>query len=209
MRYSLIIRSIPVTIQHDQITVTSKGIQIAIRGASNALSIAIQSPSKITGLTPNSALRGAKATTITVSGSGFQTGTKVSFSGSLIATTYVSATKLKGLIPAASLTTAGLFAVQTVNTVNGNSIASAPATLTVKFPLPVLKKLLPATAAIGTSFTMTLSGTGFVPESVVLWNGVSRPVTYTNSTSLKVIVTGSDTSPGSIAVQVVNPAPGG
>ncbi len=178
-------------------------------GTSNSLNLSVLAPSSITSLAPNGVLRGAAATTIVVTGSGFQTGTKVSFGGTILATTYVSAMKLKASIPKTSLQFAGLFPVQTVNIVNGNPIESAPVIFAVKFPIPLLKKIVPATAATSTAFTMSLSGTGFVPESQVLWNGVSRPVTYTNSTTLKVNVTGADTIGGNITIQVVNPTPGG
>ena len=55
----------------------------------------------------------------------------------------------------------------------------------VNNPHPAISGLSPNRAyAGGPSFTLSLSGSGFVPSSVVRWNGADRPTTFISSTLL-------------------------
>ncbi|MCC6626329.1 MAG: hypothetical protein IT340_02885 [Chloroflexi bacterium] len=61
-----------------------------------------------------------------------------------------------------------------------------------------------------TGYTLTITGSGFVPQSVGRWNGQARPTTYVNATTLQVQLAAAQTSVGGRhQVTVVNPAPGG
>ena len=61
-------------------------------------------------------------------------------------------------------------------------------------------------AAGATAFTLTLTGTDFVPASVVRWNGSPRTTTFVHSTQLAATIPASDlTSPGTFNVTVSNP----
>ncbi|MGA2712969.1 MAG: discoidin domain-containing protein [Bryobacteraceae bacterium] len=78
-------------------------------------------------------------------------------------------------------------------------------------PPPDIDSLIPnfATAG-GTGFTLSAAGNGFVPGSVVQWNGSNRTTTFVNSTALSAMIPATDlTSAGTAVVTVVNPAPGG
>ena len=60
------------------------------------------------------------------------------------------------------------------------------------------------------SLTLTLSGSGFVNDSQVLWNGAAMATTYSSATQLEATIPGSDfTSAQQAAVAVFNPTPGG
>jgi subtilisin family serine protease len=78
-------------------------------------------------------------------------------------------------------------------------------------PAPVLSSVSPANAAAGgPAFTLTLNGSGFVPSSVVRWNGSSRPTTFVSATQLQASIAASDIATvGSNTVTVATPAPGG
>jgi uncharacterized protein (TIGR03437 family) len=68
----------------------------------------------------------------------------------------------------------------------------------------------PAVTAGGPSFTVTVTGTGFVEQSVVRWNGTNKPTTFDSATQLHATISGGDiaiVTTGSISV--VNPPPGG
>jgi len=80
-----------------------------------------------------------------------------------------------------------------------------------EYPLPQVTLLTPAIKPVGAQgFTLTVTGTGFYPESVLRWNGSDRPTTYVNATTLTTLITSADlAAPGSALVTVVNPAPGG
>jgi len=72
---------------------------------------------------------------------------------------------------------------------------------------PAISSLLPAsTNAGGNAFTLIVSGTGFVSNSVVQWNGSTRATSFFSSSTLEAAITADDiASPGFYSVAVVNP----
>ena len=78
-------------------------------------------------------------------------------------------------------------------------------------PLPILTSISPNAKPIGSAaFTLTLTGSDFIPASIVRWNGVSRPTTYVSLTQLTAAIPASDLTVGGTAnVTVFNPAPFG
>jgi len=78
-------------------------------------------------------------------------------------------------------------------------------------PPPTITSLSPPSAAAGSAaFTLTVSGTGFEPASVVDWNGSPRTTMSQSASVLTVAIPAADVaSPGTATVTVVNPPPGG
>jgi hypothetical protein len=78
-------------------------------------------------------------------------------------------------------------------------------------PVPVAGALNPASATAGsTAIQLAVTGSGFVPASVVRWNGSNRTTTYVSATQINAQITATDlAAAGSGAVSVFNPAPGG
>ena len=78
-------------------------------------------------------------------------------------------------------------------------------------PVPILTSLAPTMAMVGdVPVTLVVTGIDFIASSSVLFDGVPRPTTFINSTTLTVEITAGDLA----AVQVVSvtvgtPAPGG
>jgi hypothetical protein len=63
-------------------------------------------------------------------------------------------------------------------------------------------------ASHAADFTLTVSGTGFTPSSVVRWNGGSRSTVFVSSTTLRAAIKAADvTSVGSYPVTVHDPVP--
>ena len=79
-------------------------------------------------------------------------------------------------------------------------------------PIPSISDLLPdesVTAGLP-HYTLTLSGSGFMTESLASVNGQARTVIVTGPNQLSMLVTAQDlASPGTLSIQVVNPLPGG
>ena len=69
----------------------------------------------ITGISPTSASAGGAAFTLTLNGTNFVSGSTVNFSGSALATTFVSATQLAAVVLASNIATAGIFSVTVTN----------------------------------------------------------------------------------------------
>jgi hypothetical protein len=82
---------------------------------------------------------------------------------------------------------------------------------TVSNPVPTISSLTPTTAPqSGAAFTLTVSGSSFIEGSQVHWGQASLTTTYGSTTSLSVLVRPENlSSMGTVAVTVVNPAPGG
>jgi len=79
-------------------------------------------------------------------------------------------------------------------------------------PVPFVNQpLVPdATAPGGSGFTLTVNGTGFVPSSVVLWNGGPRATQFVSQGRLTVTIPATDIAKaGTASVTVVSPGPGG
>jgi hypothetical protein len=161
----------------------------------------------ITSLNPVKVSAGASAITLTVSGSGFVSTSTVSVGGSAEATTYSSATQLTATVPTTQLTSGGNLAV----VVSNGSVTSTPASLEVDNPAPAISSLTPSTQLVGaTSPVVTLTGTGFVPTTIVNVNGSARSTSYISATQVNVTLNSSDvTAAGSLALTAVNSTPGG
>ncbi len=97
----------------------------------------------------------------------------------------------------------------------GFSLTIQPATYSCNLvnsnPAPSITRLLPAsTKAAGPGFTLTVYGTGFMPASVVGWNGNPQTTSFLNSTQLSIEVpAGLVTSAGTVPITVFTNAPPG
>jgi hypothetical protein len=186
-----------------------------------AVSLVINPPAlngpTITSVNPSSAVVGSGTPlSVSVSGTNLASSDVISFNGTPLITSAVGSpvTSLTATIGTESLASESLasIAVQT----NTPGLASP----SVKFPIgpatnpmPRLTSLNPSSTKIGTvppGAVVILTGSGFVPGSVVNFNGSPRPTGYATSTQLAVGVLTSDVaSGGTLSVTVSNPNPGG
>ncbi len=159
----------------------------------------------LTSISPTSGTVGDNDTTITLTGTNFVNGFTADFNGTALATTFVSATQLTAVIPAADLTTAGPDAITVV--APGGS-ATAPQIFTVN-PAPTLTKLNPTSATAGDSdTTITLTGTNFASGFTADFNGAALATTFVSATELTAVIPTADlTTAGPHSITVV--APGG
>jgi uncharacterized delta-60 repeat protein len=168
--------------------------------ASSATAFTVIAPNPvptIAMLSPVSAVAGSGAITLTVSGSGFSTGSVVSFNGVALQTAYSSATQLTAQLPATALATAGSYDVLVASPAPGGG-TSAPATFTVTTPAPTLVSFAPASGLVGTSVTVT--GTNLTGASSLTLNGVAvSGFTVVDATTLTFVVPTGATS-GLVAV---------
>lgn len=96
---------------------------------------------------------------------------------------------------------------------NGRSVRSAHSlTAEVAFaPAPVITSVTPNHADQGApSMTVTITGSGFVPSSSVLWDGGVIASTFVSATEIAAAISaGHLTNGGAHAITVRNPTPGG
>lgn len=78
-------------------------------------------------------------------------------------------------------------------------------------PRPYISALGPSQGRVGASdLELTIHGYGFMPESVVLWNGKPRETTYVSASELRATIPANDlAAAGKAAISVRNPEPGG
>lgn len=143
-------------------------------------------------------------------GSNFAPTSVIKFGVDVLPSNYVSSTQLNATIPA-SLLTFGRFVDITVFTPAPGGGQSLPITFSVVNPMPTLTTITPASVmAGGAAFTITVTGSSFVPNSEVLFNGQARPTTFISPTEVRGAISAQDISiSGSAAIRVRNPAPGG
>ncbi|WP_216690203.1 IPT/TIG domain-containing protein [Hymenobacter siberiensis] len=158
----------------------------------------------ISSLTPATAVAGAAAFTLTLNGTGFYSGSVVSFNGTALATTFVSATQLTASVPAAAIATAGTCGVTVINAAPGGG-TSAGATFTVTVPVPTITSFTPTTGGPGTSVTIT--GTNFTGATVVRIGSFNVPnFTVVNATTITLVLPAGT---GSVTGLLTVTTPGG
>jgi hypothetical protein len=82
-------------------------------------------PPTLTAISPSSVLAGSGATTITVTGTNFISGSTVDVNGTAVSTTFISSTELTAIIPATDLQSAGMASVTVVNPAPGGGTTAA------------------------------------------------------------------------------------
>jgi IPT/TIG domain len=161
----------------------------------------------ITSIAPSFTVAGSAATPVVITGTGFISNSTVQWNGTAIATTSNSATSLGITIPAADLTGSSASQITVSNPTPGGG-SSAPATFDVNSPVAVVSSISPQYVPPGIAATITIMGTGFESNSVVLWNKSTRPTTVVSTTVLQVALSATDllnVGTGSLAVS--NPGP--
>jgi len=185
---------------------------------SQTVQIKVKNPvPKITALNPNASTDvGGGSFVLTVTGSGFVKDSKVQWAGSNRSTVYVSGTQLTATILPEDLTAAGLFDVKVVNATPGGG-SSGTVQFTLNNPVPTITSITPGTVTKGlTSLTLYVNGTNFVAGpngqngSKINFNGADLATVYISNTQLSAqLTTGQLGTPGTFAVKVTNPTPGG
>ena len=81
----------------------------------------------------------------------------------------------------------------------------------INLPVPVVSSLSPSSVPENSvTFTLTVTGSGFAPSSTITFNGSPRQTIFLRPSTLTTIVNPGDVStPGTISVGVITPAPGG
>jgi len=180
-------------------------------GLSAPVVFKVQYPSpSSSSLSPSSVAAGSAPTKVTVSGVGFFLTSQITLDGAPAATTYVDGTHVEATLSAAQLATAGTISVRVVNPAPGGG-TSAALSFEVKNGVPSISALDPSSVTAGSADkTISVYGSGFVADSTVKSNGVLVTSTYVGGGQLTAVIPANHMmNPGSVAVTVTNPAPGG
>ena len=171
----------------------------------------------ITSISPTSSNSGDPTFTLTVNGSNFLNGAIVDFNaqftGTALATTFVSSTQLTAIVPASTIALPGPFTVNVLNplpTVGPSNFVNFTVNLGV-YPVPTLTSIYPTTIIAGSlPFSINASGTNFAPGAVINFNGVAKATTLNSPQNAFATISTADISTaGTVQVTVSNPTPGG
>jgi VCBS repeat-containing protein len=192
-----------------QVTVYSPA---PVNATSNAQTFIVNNPSPATtSLSPAAANSRGAGFTLSAYGSGYVASSVIRWNGVDMPTDFSSATRVKTTIPAAAIAVAGTATVTVFTPAPGGSISN-PLTFTINDPpAPTVTDRSPfLVTAGGGDFTLTVSGTNFVSDSVVRLNGATRTTTFVSSTKLTATILASDIAAvGTYPATVYTPAPGG
>ncbi len=180
-------------------------------GTSATASLSVQNAApSMTGVTPTSVIVGDPGFTLTVTGANFTAASVVRWNGADRMTTFVGSTVLDATILASDLSAAGSAAIAVVTPEPGGGIAMGPS-VAVLNPVPVVSGVDPGSAIVGgPDLVLTVTGSNFLPSSVIQWNGVARATTFLGATQLRTEIVAADlAAAGSATISVVTPGPGG
>lgn len=180
-------------------------------GASNAIAFTVVNPDVvISSVSPQTAIVGSGAVSITVDGVGFLPASTVLFNGTTLSSSYVNATRLTASIPANLLTNVADYPITVGSPPPGGGV-SAPVTFRVQYPVPSISDVSPnGVDAYGGAVDVIVSGAGFTSSSQISFDNAPATTNQIDATHLKATLPASLAEGAKvIQVRVMNPAPGG
>jgi len=164
----------------------------------------------ITAASPASAQLGGADMTVTLTGSGFMRQSTVAIGSRMVPAIYVSSTQLQFILPAESMTTHGELQLRVINPEPGGGY-SQHLVFPIRAPAPAITSLSVQHVSAGwPGFELRVTGTGFLPSSLIVFNGQPRPTRAAESGVLETTLSEADLRiPGAFPVAVATPGPGG
>jgi IPT/TIG domain/ZU5 domain len=197
---SLIVTVPPTAISGDIVvrvgTQTSRGLHFDVTG--------FNPKPAIFSITPNEITQGASSAQVTIRGADFQSDSILTVDGKTVAMTFVDSTQLQVTLSGDQVSPA----VHQIAVTNPVPVGGTSNTVefTVGDAMPSITSLSPASSLPG-SLDVTITGVGFVANSVVYVDGIAAPGRFVNGTTMQVSLSSSLAT--SKIITVFNPAPGG
>ena len=206
------------------VTVNNPPVNAQGGGTSSGLRLVIVNPvPTLTAVQPATLASTGAPDTVTLKGTNFITGVKVLYNGTALAAAsvvVVNDSTLRVLIPTLPIAvTTHTLAVQQPSVITGGETfgggASQTLPLSIVFPVPTLTSLSPASTAATLNpnaalnhWTLTVRGTLFASNAVVLWNGQTLTTNVVNSTTLRAIVSNTlAQDSGTVVIRVKSNVP--
>ena len=139
----------------------------------------------VSGVWPAEAVQGAAATTVTVTGSNFFSGTTIKAGTTTLASTLLGPDAMTAVIPATLLAAAGPLDIVANNTGTGGGDSTPAVVFTVNPPGPNVNAVVNAASFVGTSIApgemVVLFGRGLGPTTLATFDppGVGSPIATT------------------------------
>jgi hypothetical protein len=183
-------------------------------GPSNNAFVRVENPAPVlTALSPTQTVIAHQDLTVRLTGTGFSENSWVVVDGSNIdPVRRIGNTGLEIVLLARDVDEPGTLSIAVMSPGPGGGLSNA-LTLSLVNPAPVVLSVSPSEWQ-ASPYTITLSvrltGSGFIPGTVVRVNGAARSTEYVSDTELVALLLGDDVDePGTLTLVAVNPAPGG
>src|SRR5207249_55325 len=157
-------------------------------------STALAANPTITSISPNSTIAGSGQFTLTVSGTNFDSTSKVNWNGSALTTTFVSSTQLTAIVPGANVAAPG---TASVTVKNSTGSASNSQTFTINPPPPVITSATTANGTVGVAFSYQITAT----NNPTSFNATGLPAGLSVNTSSG-LISGTPTTAGTYTVAI-------
>ncbi len=183
-----------------------------VSASSAPVTLEVDNPTpRIALLTPASLPLSAVPGTIILQGSGFLPSTTIEVNGSARSSGFLGSTQISLMLNASDTAIGGTLSLTATNPSPAGG-QSGPITLAVDNPAPGPLTLSPS-SVLAYSHVQTpilISGTNFLPDSIVLVNGVPRETQYRSATQVEFELTVADqAATGALPIAVLNRSPGG
>jgi hypothetical protein len=155
---------------------------------------------------------GSSDFTLTVTGSGFVSGSTIRANGAPLPTTFMSEIQLTATVAASLTGSGGNLVIDVVNPDGQRSSGgSAGIELAVTNGPPTIASLAPNTVIAGAGgIAVVVTGTNFLSTSTISYGGSVRPAKIKSATQLAISLNAGDTATlGTVPITVTNPPPGG
>ena len=162
----------------------------------------------VSSIAPSSVQVGSDSILLTVTGSGFNTGSQVVLGGVSYVPAESSSTTLKLVVPQSALATAQVLDLKVRNITARAESASLP--FTVTNPAPILASITPNAIIKTSSGTLTLTGSGFAQGTTTVQIGGTtiQPLSITSDT-ISIDASSIADASGPLTVSTSNASPGG
>jgi hypothetical protein len=186
-------------------------VRVGMVDAINVAPLSVVNPAPtLSDVSPRTLTRGVPAD-LTLMGSGFVAGATVRIAEAERQPTTVSGTRIIVRPALEDVEKPGAIPLAVSNPLPGGGLASPGLTVSVENPSPSVTAVAPREVAVGAGgLSLTVTGSGFVPESTALWNGAERRTRFVSATELAIEVPAADLAvAGAAVVTVQSPGPGG
>jgi hypothetical protein len=163
-------------------------------GVAEASFAVVLPPPTISSIVPSVVVAGSPGFTLIVNGTNFVNGSTVNFIGAPRPANFVNSTQITTSVLASDLLTQWTINISVtdpfgIGNSGGGTSSSLPLAVVPASSQPTVGTLSPAsTTAGGQSFTLTISGTGFGPASVVTFGSLTVNSIYQNPTEVQAAI---------------------
>jgi hypothetical protein len=176
---------------------TSSAVKETVGAAATIPTLSVLSPAYVTA--------GASAFTLTVTGTGFYSGSVIYWGSSALTTTFVSSTSLTATVPASDVTSSNTVAITVANTASSNEMKFQidPASTSSTGGVTITTTTVTVTAGTTASYPVTVPSTVSSVSASCLNLPTGATCSYSSTTGALSIVTSASTPAGTYTITTV------